>query len=606
MAKMLNKEPIQVKAPSVEEQDAAVIEPLESVSQDLTEENHVRHSHKKRKSIWKDHRSYKKRFLLSACLWFAVAFTFLFFGPIEITAGSGDSVPFTIWQITPFMAGVAMIVFIAGALLLPLLRGRVFNYTLCVLVAGLIGGYIQGNFLNGQLGALTGDAIDWPGQTKKMLLNVLIWLCILFVPFVIHFLSRKVWRRMVVFLSAGLVAMQSVALVTLYVSAARSETDGWFLSEDSMYTYSNKKNTLLFLLDRLDYDYLEQVMETDSDFFDRLDGFTSYTNAISEYARTMPAANFMLTGSEEAFMIPRKEFFIKSWENEGRNVLRAMHNAGYEVSIYSDIKHMFGDGASAKEYVSNITTAHDKLNKPALYKNLVTLSAYRYTPLAMKPFFWCYTDDVANNAFIESKRYEIDEAKYAAGFREKTSIANEVGCFKFYHFMGPHAPYTLREDGTKSQEPTSVIAQTKGSFQILFDLFDRMKELGIYEDTAILITADHGDPVYDSEPVQKATRIGLFYKPSGVQGTPLVRSKAPVSLKNIPATLLKSMDLDYEVYGRPLDEIGEQEAIKRTFYKSVTHNGREKELYVYEINGNAAEFDHWVIKEKREIEYPFY
>ncbi|MCI8332234.1 MAG: sulfatase-like hydrolase/transferase [Clostridiales bacterium] len=614
MANMLNIKKDEEQTPHAMGVDAVPSKtapaPTADVDSDfMTAEKRGHNARKKRKSIWKDSRSYWKRLLISACLWLAVSFTFLFFGPIEITAGSSDSVPFTIWQITPLMAGAAAIVFVIGAFLLPLLRGRVFNYTVCVLFAGLAGGYIQGNFLNGQLGALTGDAVDWSGQTKKMLLNLLVWTCILLVPFVIHFFSRKVWRRVVTFLSAALIVMQTTALVSLYTGAAREagpETKGWFLSEDGLYTYSSQKNTLLFLLDRLDYDYMEQVMATDPDFFDRLDGFTSYTNAISEHARTMPAANYMLTGSEEAFMIPKKEFFTKSWENEGHNALRAMHEAGYEVSVFSDIKNIFGDGAAAKEYVSNITTANDKMNKPMLYKNLLTLSAYRYTPLAMKPFFWCYTDEVANSAFIESKRYEIDEAKYAAGFRETTSLTKAAGCFKFYHFMGPHAPYSLQEDGTRSAGGTSLVAQTKGSFQILFDLFDRMKELGIYEDTAIVITADHGDPVYDTEPVQKATRIGLFYKPPGAADEPLVWSEAPVSLKNIPATLLKSMNLDYEAYGRPLDEIGEREEITRTFYKSVVHDGKEKELYIYEINGHAADFNHWVIKEKKEIKYPFY
>lgn len=69
-----------------------------------------------------------------------------------------------------------------------------------------------------------------------------------------------------------------------------------------METYSPEKNTIIFLLDRLDYDYMEQVLETDPDFFAPLDGFTSFTNATSEYARTKPAANFMFTGNESCLL----------------------------------------------------------------------------------------------------------------------------------------------------------------------------------------------------------------------------------------------------------------------------------------------------------------
>lgn len=173
-----------------------------------------------------------------------------------------------------------------------------------------------------------------------------------------------------------------------------------------------------------------------------------------------------------------------------------------------------------------------------MLKNLLTLSAYRYAPLLMKPFFWCYTDEVANSAFRESKRYEIDESKYAAQLAGALSADREKNSFKFYHFFGPHAPYTLNEDGTKSDAPTDVVSQTKGSFQILYNMFDRMKQLGIYKDAAIIITADHGDPVYDSKPLQKATRIGLFYKPPGAENTPFRNQKRLFHSKTYPPRCL--------------------------------------------------------------------
>lgn len=560
------------------------------------------------KKLWHDRRGYFRRLLISACVFLLISFTFFFFGPIEITAGSGSSVPFTIWQITPMLAAAAGAVFLAGIVLLPLLRGRIFNYVVCALFAVGLSGYIQGNFLNGSLGALTGDAVNWPAQRAGMLAGFAVWAGILLVVLFVHFMSRKIWARGVCLLCAALVVMQSVALIGLYTGLAGGAEKGstdWFLSDDDMISFSKQKNANVILLDRLDYDYIEAVQETDSEFFDPLDGFVSFTNAISEHARTMPAANFMLTSCEDAFKVPSKAFFNQSWTGE-RNLLRTLHEADCEVGIYTDINNMFSSGATAQEYVDNLTHSNDELNHPVLLKNLLTLSAYRYAPLLMKPFFWCYTDEVANSAFRESKRYEIDESKYAAQLAGALSADREKNSFKFYHFFGPHAPYTLNEDGTKSDAPTDVVSQTKGSFQILYNMFDRMKQLGIYKDAAIIITADHGDPVYDSKPLQKATRIGLFYKPPGAENTPLSESKAPVSLENIPATVLKSMDLAYTGYARPLDEIKEGESLTRNFYKAVTEDGHEKELYIYEITGDAANFDHWKLKSKEKIQYPFY
>ena len=560
-------------------------------------------------ALWSDKRSYKKRLLISIALAFAICFTFLFFGPIEITAGSEGSFVFTIFDITLPLALTALAAFTILTFLIPVLRGRIFNYLVTMLFGLLLCGYIQGNFLNGSLGLLTGDAVSWHMQTSGMLLNTISWILIILAAFILLYFNKKIWRKAVLYVSLLLIVMQAVPLVTIYINAGSAEdSKEYYLSTEYMETYSPEKNTIVFLLDRLDYDYMEQVLETDPDFFAPLDGFTSFTNATSEYARTKPAANFMFTGNEELpFNVPASEAFTDSWTADGKNILKAIKDCGYDIDIYADINSLFGDAAFAKEYVNNLKAEGVSTNAKKIIQDFVCLSAYRYSPTAMKPFFWTYTDAVNKGAVVRDDMYEIDETIYAQK-TESFHLEAKNNQFKFYHFNGSHAPYILKEDGTKvkGDERTSVVEQTKGSFNILYQALQKMKEQGIYKDATIIITADHGDPVHDAKPVQKATKIGLFYKPSGSEGTPLQYSKAPVSLKNLPATFLKSVGADYSKYGRPIDEIGEDEEITRHFYKTVRpeEGGHEKMLYVYDIKGDAGNFDNWELKETRPIEYP--
>jgi arylsulfatase A-like enzyme len=134
-----------------------------------------------------------------------------------------------------------------------------------------------------------------------------------------------------------------------------------------------------------------------------------------------------------------------------------------------------------------------------------------------------------------------------------------------------------------------------------------MKELGIYEDSEIIIVADHGEAVSDSRPLTKATAIGLFHKPSGSANTPLVKNTAPVSHKNIPATILKAMNVpNYSDFGTPLDEVDENADIVRYFYKSVTNSGHEAEVYKYKITGNARDFANWELIDKYDVVDYFY
>ncbi|MEG0366273.1 MAG: sulfatase-like hydrolase/transferase [Coprobacillus sp.] len=567
---------------------------------------------KKAEFIWRDKRSYKKRLLIASVTLFSLCYTFVFFGPIELTAFGQDSLTFNVSDILLIMACTSILIFIVSSLLIALLRGRIFNYIVTGLFSLTICGYIQGNFLNGSLGALTGDEIAWHTQRGDMLINLLIWFIIFIIPYIVLYFNNKNWKNMIFFVSFTIVIMQTVALVTIFINSPSDKKEvknDYYLTTNNMFEYSKEDNTLVFLLDRLDYDYIQQVMDEDPEFFNQLDGFTNYTNAISEHGRTRPAANYMMTNCDDLlFKVPSHKYFEDSWNYKDKNILKDMNNAKYKTNIYTQISDMLGSGKSVENYVSNISVNNKHLDIMGVTSELVSLSIYRYSPTSIKPFFWTYTDYVNNNAYIKDKdneRYEIDETKYLNGINEITATDSDKN-FKFYHFNGSHPPYVLDENGNKSSNPTNVVQQTKGSFNILFKAFKKMKDLGIYKDASIIIVADHGDAVSDKEPLKKPTRIGLFYKQGGVEGANMKSSVAPVSLKNIPATILKSSGVNYEKYGIPLDEVKEDSDIIRKFYKTVMKDGHEKELYTYEVSGNASDFDNWKKTDVTTIEYPYY
>lgn len=196
--------------------------------------------------------------------------------------------------------------------------------------------------------------------------------------------------------------------------------------------------------------------------------------------------------------------------------------------------------------------------------------------------------------------YSMDEIIYAKGLENIELVEGDY--FKFHHFIGAHEPYTLLENEEKSSKETDVVQQTKGSFNILFQAFSEMKELGIYEDASIIIVADHGSPGKWYQPLQKPNQIGLFYKPKGSINTQLKNSDAPVSHLNMPATILNGAGLIYDNYGRTLDEIKEAEEIKRYYYRPVIYNAsgdsewniyKEERLLTYELKGHASQLANW-------------
>lgn len=573
---------------------------------------------KKLKALWSDERKYGKRFLLALCVMLASTFTFVFFGPLEMVAFSSKSLSYSYLDAAPLLLGLMGAIVAVATPLLSLLRGRIFNYVLCTLFSFTLTGYLQAAVFNGNMGTLTGDGIEWRTLGFEMFSNLLLWATVLCALLFVMYLRRKLFQKMVVFVSLLLVVMQIAPTVMIfagtYKETAVTGIADYSLSVKGMYNYAEKDNVFIFVLDRLDYDYVEKVLEEDPDFFAPLDGFTQYTNAISAYARTKPALNHILTAKEEmtylAYSVYQEDYYRDSWTVNGENVLSLLKKEGYDIGLYTNIRYLFFDGEYARSLADNATNGEAELIPEALLPKLMQLSAYRYSPLALKPFFWA--DTVFYNENVRAKDdtpdYSFSDAMRLAGFSGATVKKGESGALRFYHFMGSHAPYNLNEDGTlvKEGEVSNVTKQTMGCFNRLYEAFAKMKELGIYEDATILITADHGSAVDDTKPVQKETRIGLFYKPSGKAGVPLELSSAQVCTGNLPATILKNAGIDYSDFGRALDEIGEDEEVTRYYFKSICTADGESTVCMYSVKGDASDFDNWKLEEEFPVTGSFY
>ena len=566
---------------------------------------------KKLQALWKDSRSFAQRLALAALAMGAACFTLIFFGPFEAVAFGGNSMSYSYLDIWWILALAALAVWVAGTLLLSLLKGKLFNNFVSLVFAVTLSSYVQAVFMNSSLGTLTGDAINWSEKTGAMALNLLAWAAIIGGVYFVLFLNKGIWKKIVTYGAILLLVMQSASTVSVFLGGSGVSAQKYCFTESGMYEYSSEDNIFVFVLDRMDYSStVQEILYEDPDFFSPLDGFTQYTNAVSAYARTQPALNHLLTGSESAFTCSSKDFYADSWEEDGKHILVDLTQQDYSIEMYSTPGYLFSDMSYAAEYVDNFARATTIDPLPTLEK-LIHLSAYRHAPIAIKPFFWSDTSFYNSDIFLanEYNAYSYNDTLYMPDFTESTATRSQSN-FKFYHFNGSHPPYTMNADGSPSAEGSTAIDQTRGCFTHLFAAFERMKELGIYEDATIIITGDHGSAWDDTLPVQAATRIGLFYKPSGSAGTPLQLSAAPVCTDNISATIAKAAGLaDYSAYGLALDDIAEDAQITRYYYKTQAIDGWERIVCKYAIEGYAWDFSNWHLIETVEDlpeSYSFY
>ena len=78
--------------------------------------------------------------------------------------------------------------------------------------------YIQGNFINADYGILDGRQIDWSKYSAIGAINIIIWVPLIIIPVVLTYLKPKMASNIFRFLSLGLVGVQVLTLIPLFIS----------------------------------------------------------------------------------------------------------------------------------------------------------------------------------------------------------------------------------------------------------------------------------------------------------------------------------------------------------------------------------------------------
>lgn len=572
--------------------------------------------------LWADKRSWKIRLPLAALCAFACVFTFLIFGPCEIYAQNAQEMqfPFSDLLRAIFLAGVLAFVALLGILFL--LRGRIFNLVISFLFAGTLAGYLQGNFWNIDHGTLAGDTTNWLKYKFPMLKNCAAWLCIFVVVFLLVYLSRRIWTKGLNLICVIMIGAQIVALAFLTVGKESDKL--WeagqgeqFVTRDGIFEVSGKKNVIVFLLDRCDRSYIDEILNLHPEWLEYLNGFISYHDFTGSYSRTNPSITYLLTGKVQTFTEPWPDYFREAWEES--NLLPDIHDAGYDTRVYADCGCVFGDAQNVAGFVDNVRGAKQVVDYTGLLKKMLILSAYRYLPEAMKPYFQIYSGDLnkivsveEENSELEDILFSVDDPAFWKGYRDQGQLTvdnKSKGAFIFYHLMGAHPPYNMDENGNRVAE-SGRIAQMTGNLTLMFQYFDDLKRLGVYDDSTIIITTDHAFDFPNGwlSELDGPRMLPLLVKTAGADlEEPMQVSNKQVCQDNLRASIAAYMGLKGFDYGRTLESVGEDESLTRIFwmqaYDTATLTVRDDANVTYKITGDANDFSNWKMVARDSIEY---
>ncbi|MDR1088059.1 MAG: sulfatase-like hydrolase/transferase [Coriobacteriales bacterium] len=574
--------------------------------------------------LFKDKRRFRVRVLLAALLACGFSFSFVFFGILDILIMNRESMPYPVTLVFSTVALLALAVFAVLFVFLLLLRGRVFTAVASLVLAATLVLYVQGNFLNGSLGQLTGDWLDLGQILPDVIGNTVLCVLIFALPFLIWRFAPRAYQTLLIFIPSLLIGMQLIALITSVSTTGVLEeklVPERFLSEEGLYEVAPENNIIVIVLDRLDQRYIDELLSREPDYFgNNFDGFTRYTNNMATTSRTFPSIINMLTGYRYDFDVPAEDYMREAWgESEFLPALRA---AGLRSDLYTEYTYAYLDGNDLSGAADNLDEGLPAVDGAAV-ENLVLVSCYRYMPYILKPYFWISTGAIQDDVVYQGERapryYADDHAVYDTLTSSGLEVRDELsGNFKFIHLNGCHPPFNAGYDfEIVPRAESSEYLQTRFAFALVFEYLDCLRELGLYEDSTIIVTGDHGytvdlDYLGDFQDLSEAQTTGLFVKLSGEQGTALKESAAPVNSDRLRATVWQQAGLDQSELGPtysqvPLDSdevkgsedsgeaaYAEYAEKPRTFSFQVGLSGsQEKYLQYFEVRGDANDFSNW-------------
>lgn len=507
--------------------------------------------------------------------------------------------------------------------------------------------WLQGNIVVWHYGPLDGSDIQWELFSRNGLIDSAVWLIVL--------ITALRWPKKFVDICrpAAVVIIVVQSIMLLYsAGVAQSVPDdasarNYVVDGGPKYSFADDLNVILIVLDAFQSDVFFEIISDSPEYADLFSGFTYFRDAVAGSNYTELAIPALLTGRMFDNSQLRDDFLREAFLTRG--ITTILKRDGYIVDIYP----WSGWGNESiyfdSEIASNLRkidrdlvtepTYTEKKAKEALH--LLDLSLFRVAPHFLKRYIhndqkWLVTyvatyllPEGVKQVVATDNQFEIHT--FVRNIPQNLATDRGQRVFKYYHLKGAHSPLTVSDDLEFTDEffafsRQSYVYQAKANLLSLDDFFEKLRQAGIYDNSLIMVLGDHGSgesaDMYIEPPGasripyhldgtkrnfrrDKARAIPLvLIKRIGFEGS-LEISNAPVSLMDVPATILSELGLVNRHDRSSMFEI--EASAPRTRYHSAfefspNKGGYVDDITVYRITGDSWVNDSWVVDEIRKVQ----
>ncbi len=437
----------------------------------------------------------KREIFCTIILPFAVSFLIFIYAPLELLFGNQLEFNYNMYELLAYMIPSLLIFsgfLVALFLLLKRKAQKVYSVLLTVLLGVLLSSYIQGSFFSGNLPPLDGRTIQWADYVDQRWVSIILYV-ILITACVLLWKKLGIikFESLSAVLSVFLVLMMGISLlVNCFLTGGYHRNKVIVHSDSGLLDMADKQeNLVIFLMDAVDGESFQKVMQYHPEYEAVFEDFTYFSNVTSGYPYTSRSIPFILSGDWYENDEPYEAYCRKVFEESP--LFQNLSKRGYRMGMY-DPEFSFVTSLDGK--FENISSKSSLVYPFRFMKMQMKMAGYRYFPFDLKKMCYMtpeeiYLASVKSNG--EDQYYSMDNKEFLERLEEKKVVYSDQSCFRYIYIRGAHEPF-IYEAQSKFINDNSYESSVELCAAIANTYLQKLKNAGVYNNTAIIILADHG------------------------------------------------------------------------------------------------------------------
>jgi hypothetical protein len=558
-------------------------------------------------------------------LWATACFCFslLVFVPSGLFLINQAAFPFNFKELLFCSIPLALLLTLALSLPLRWLEGPLPKKIAVLLVALSFLIWFQGKVMGWPYGPLDGRTIPWKEFQVQGMIDAALWISVI----AICALRTSFFYGLLRWIAKILIFTQlvSVAITAFQTQKEMADLSMTQVDQTSKYEFSKNKNVIVLMLDEFQSDVFQEIIKQDKKFEEIFDGFTYFRNALAAFSVTELAVPAILTGRfydlSESPKVFLKEAFLSG------SLPKVLKEHGFQAdlfplpgtdSVYMDEtiasnfkKPVKGKGGIEWSDLLLLFKFTMLRSLPGPVKKFVydprewlpsgrpgmaktgsggpNRSKFQGLPGAVKRSVNDHHGEgplAESHGVAETRPDDLNSSnidlKFFANMTVRARFETGKNTFKYFHLMGMHPPLRLNEQRQTlpgiELNRKNYTSQAKAYLILCKTFLEVLKQSGAYDHSLLLIMGDHGcgrskdlhvDTAGDSRESDFPYNIArgmplMLVKPFGSRGEMKV-SDAPVSLADIPKTVMSELKMESDFPGISMFEQNDDIHRKRYF-----------------------------------------